>query len=179
MLLAETTPEDVMAYWRGHLADLWPESGEVALPSETPQPGDTLGVDIAVGPTEVATGVTVTEATPTSLTLTTPQGHMFAGTNRLVTERDPTGVRLAVRLSVRAADPVFELALSAGGHRAEELFWAEMLRNVAAHYGERPPVRLRRRLRDRNRRWGRLGNLRHNALIRTSLQRLFNRGAGS
>lgn len=96
MLLAETTPEDVMAYWRGHLADLWPQSGEVALPSETPQPG-----------------------------------------------------------------------------------WAEMLRNVAAHYGERPPVRLRRRLRDRNRRWGRLGNLRHNALIRTSLQRLFHRGAGS
>jgi hypothetical protein len=59
-----------------------------------------------------------------------------------------------------------------GGHRIEEMFWAEMLWNLAARFNQRPAVRLRRRRLDRRRQWRRAGNIRHNASIRTTLRRM-------
>ena len=47
--------------------------------------------------------------------------------------------------------------MPAPGHRVEEMFWAEMLWNLAARFGQRPRVRLLRRRLDRRRQWREVG----------------------
>lgn len=96
---------------------------------------------------------------------------MFAGWNRFSTADTPDGTRASVTIEMRASDPLYEVGLVLGGHRAEELFWAEMLWNLAARFEQRPKVRLMRRRLDRKRNWRHTGNIRQNAFIRTMVRR--------
>lgn len=170
---ADTGPEGVMTLWRERLHLLWPDAGELYRSPRGIREGELVGLDLGVGPAKLSTGALVTQWSPTSFTLAPPQGHMFAGFNRFETEDvEPGSVRASVWIRIRASDPLYELGLLFGGHRFEERFWAQMLWNLAAEFGQRPKVRLRRRLIGRRRKWRNAGNIRHNAGIRTSLRRL-------
>jgi hypothetical protein len=168
---------ELMTYWKRHLHDLWPDSGDLYRDEHRLQEGDLLGIDLGVGPVKLATGVVVAESTDTSLTLLSPEGHLFAGWNEFSTRDTPEGTVASVIVELRASDPFYELGLLFGGHRAEEQFWAEMLWNLADRFRERPKVRLIRRRLDRRRQWRYAGNIRHNALMRTTIRRLA-RGLG-
>lgn len=173
VLQGQSSPEVVMSELRRHLGALWPSTGRLFVPLRSPHPGDILGVDVHLGPVQLATGIAVTEVTPTTMVVVPPEGHIFAGSNRFVATEAGDGTRVAVQITVRASDPIFELALMLGGHRREEMFWAELLRNLAAHFGEpRASVHLHRELVNRRRKWRNAANVRHNAVLRSWLRKL-------
>ena len=164
--------EELMRYWQEHLDDLWPERGTLHRDRAHVRAGDLLGIDLSVGPVTLSTGVVVTESAPTRFTVLAPQGHAFSGWTRFETEEWPDGTRAIITIEMRASDPLFELGLMFGGHRTEERFWADMLRNLGERFGDAPKVRLIRRRLDGHRQWRRAGNVRHNATIRTTFRRL-------
>ena len=163
---------ELMDYWKQHLDDLWPERGAVYKGRRHIVSGDLIGIDVQAGPVKLATGGVIFAAGPKEFTVLAPQGHMFSGWTRFHTEDLPEGVHAGVEMELRASDPLYELGLMSGGHRVEEMFWAEMLWNLAARFGQRPKVRLLRRRLDRRRQWRRALNIRHNASIRTTLRRM-------
>ncbi len=165
-------PEALAALWKRDLEGLWPHQGEIHRRTEDLQRGEVVGIDIEAGPLRLSTGAVVVDATETSFTLLTPQGHMLAGWTRCEAEAVPEGTRARVVIEMRAADPLYELGLIFGGHRTEERFWADLLWNLASRFEQRPPVRLIRRRVDGRRNWRKWTNVRHNAGIRTSFRRL-------
>lgn len=96
---------------------------------------------------------------------------MFAGWNRFSTSDEAEGTRAAITIEMRASDPLYEIGLMLGGHRAEERFWAQMLWNLAARFDQRPKVRLQRQRLDKRRKWSHTRNIWRNALVRTMVRR--------
>ena len=80
---------------------------------------------------KLSTGVFVLYADAESFTLMTPQGHMFAGWITFSAEREggqadgETIVQVLVLM--RANDPLYEVAVTFGGHRKEDKFWVATL----------------------------------------------------
>lgn len=163
---------DLMAYWKEHLHELWPQGGDLYQAHREIRAGDLLGVDVGVGPAKLGTGVVVVESSDTALTLLAPEGHMFAGWNRFTTHDTASGTVAAIEMEFRASDPLYEVGLMLGGHLAEERFWAELLRNLAERFGQRPAVRFERRRLDGRRQWRQVRNVRQNAFLRTTARRL-------
>ena len=163
--------EELMRYWKTHLHSLWPDAGEIYKPHRGISEGDLLGIDLGVGPVKLATGVVVIESAETAFTLLSPEGHMFAGWTRFSTCDVAQGTRAAITIELRASDPLYEIGLVVGGHRAEERFWAQMLWNLAARFDQRPKVHLTRRRLDSRRQWGHARNIWRNAFIRTMVRR--------
>lgn len=164
--------EPLMSLVKRQLPALWPARGNFYRPWHGLREGEVAGVDISVGPVTLSTGVVVAESTATRLTLVAPQGHMFAGWNRISTRDEGDTTVVELHIEMRASDPLFEAGLMLGGHRNEERFWAEFLWNIAALYGQRPAVRLQRRRLSRERQWSRWTNARHNVVIRTAGRRV-------
>ncbi len=176
-LASRPGPEPVTWYWRQNFHRLWPEDGTMYLSHRGIEEGELAGIDLAVGPARLSTGVLVTDSTPTGFTLVPPEGHMFAGWNRFEAADVAGGTRVTITIEMRASDPLYEFGLMFGGHKKEERFWAAVLRNLASHFGEQPPIYLTRKRLDVRRKWRHAGNIRRNAFIRTSLRRL-RRGIG-
>lgn len=131
----EATPESVMERWRERLPMLWPNGGEIYRSWRGIKTGEMAGIDLDLGPVTMSTGVVVDDVSPTSFTLQSPTGHLFAGRISFST-RTHDGKPLAeIEILMRANDPLYELGLKFGGHRKEEHFWAEMLWNLAGLYG--------------------------------------------
>jgi hypothetical protein len=70
-----------------------------------------------------------------SLTLMTPQGHMFAGWITFSGERAGHGTVMRADVLMRANYPLYELAMTFGGHRKEDLFWAQTLTALGSRPG--------------------------------------------
>lgn len=174
-LETEVTPESLMERWRERLPVLWPNGGEIYRSWRGIETGEMAGIDLDIGPVTMSTGVVIDDVSATSFTLQSPTGHLFAGRISFST-RIQDGKSLAeIEILMRANDPIYEIGLLMGGHRREERFWAEMLWNLAALYGERPSVFLSRQCLDRSRKWRHVTNIRHNAAIRTVIRRLLRR----
>jgi hypothetical protein len=62
----------------------------------------------------------------------------------------------------------YEVGLTLGGHRQENAFWEHTLRSLATHFGEEAEVDTKVVCVDRRRQWGKAGNIRHNAAIRST-----------
>ena len=127
---------EVIATWKQHFPDFWPEGNRFYGPLTGIEPGDVALLNMTMpGKMKLSTGVMVLYADDESFTLMTPQGHMFAGWITFsATERDDQTVAQA-QVLMRASDPIFELALSLGGHRQEDLFWNTTLERLARHFG--------------------------------------------
>ena len=61
------------------LPDLWPNGGEIYRSWRGIKTGEMAGIDLDIGPKTISTGVVVDDVTPTSFTLQSPAGHLFAG----------------------------------------------------------------------------------------------------
>ncbi|MBI4928429.1 MAG: hypothetical protein HY835_11725 [Anaerolineae bacterium] len=76
-----------------------------------------------------------------------------------------------IQALIRASDPLFELTFRMGvGHKMEDVFWMQTLRNLATHFhapGSEPELRMV--LVDPRVQWSEAKNIWHNAAIRTVL----------
>ena len=72
---------------------------------------------------------------------------------------------------MRANDPLYELAMTFGGHRKEDVFWAQTLTALGTYLGAvGAPVSTRTVCVDSKRQWRHAGNVWHNSMIRSLLQ---------
>ncbi len=175
------SPRTVIAEWKEHFSEFWPEGNRFKGPLTSLSPGDVALLDVSVGGgVRLSTGVFVLYADDESFTLMTPQGHMFAGwitfsaeradqaSGREASARAPTVVQTEVLM--RANDPLYELAMSLGGHRKEDQFWIKTMTALATYLGALPTaVHTRTVCIDPRRQWGNAGYVWHNSMVRSML----------
>src|SRR3984885_11044486 len=127
-LSPEISPRGVIATWKGHFGEFWPKASRFKGPLTGLSPGDVALLDVSVGGgVRLSTGVFVLYADEESFTLMTPQGHMFAGWITFSAENAAGGTVIQAQVLMRANDPLYELGMMFGGHRKEDVFWAETL----------------------------------------------------
>lgn len=158
------TPEALIADWRAHFGEYWPNMGRFHGSVAAIQPGDVAPL-MAGG---VATGVMVLYADDTSFTFLTPEGHMFAAIITFSAESDEARSTIAqIQMLLRTSDPLFE-SMWPLARRGEDIFWPGTLRNLAASHGVfAEHIEAHTECVDRRRLWRNWRNLRYNSGIRT------------
>jgi hypothetical protein len=166
-------PGTVIATWKAHFGEFWPTASRFKGPLTSLGPGDVALLDVRVGGgVRLSTGVFVLYADERSFTLMTPQGHMFAGWITFSAEQAAgrAATRVQAQVLMRANDPLYELAMTLGGHRKEDEFWLATLTSLASRLGAGPVVVRRRTVcLDRKRQWGNAGQVWQNSMVRTML----------
>jgi hypothetical protein len=174
----EIAPEQAIATWREHFPEFWPKGNRFAGALTGINPGDVALLDLAIGGgVKLSTGVFVLYADAESFTLMTPQGHMFAGWITFSAEREgpQDGGETVVQALVlmRANDPLYEIAMTFGGHAKEDKFWAATLTALGERLGlPNPAVDTKTTCVDTKRQWRHANNVWHNSMIRSVLQTL-------
>jgi hypothetical protein len=171
-------PEQAITTWKEHFPEFWPKGNRFAGALTGINPGDVALLDLAIGGgVKLSTGVFVLYADAESFTLMTPQGHMFAGWITFSAERESPqdGGETIVQALVlmRANDPLYEVAMTFGGHRKEDKFWVATLTALGERLGIQDPVVDTRTICvDTKRQWRHANNIWHNSMIRSVLQTL-------
>jgi hypothetical protein len=168
------TPQQAIATWKAHFPEFWPKGNRFAGALAGISPGDVALLDLAIGGgVKLSTGVFVLYADEESFTLMTPQGHMFAGWITFSGERAGHGTVVRADVLMRANDPLYELAMTFGGHRKEDLFWAQTLTALGSRLGMADgQVETKTVCVDPKRQWRHAGNLWHNSMLRSVFQTL-------
>ena len=153
--------------------EFWPKGNQFYAPLTGIEPGEVALIRASVaGGMKLSTGVMVLYSDDEAFTLMTPQGHMFAGWITFSSHRDGEATVAQVHVLIRAQDPLSELGLALGGHRQENAFWEQTLRNLAAHLGVDGTVETQAVCVDRKRQWRKAGNIRHSVAIRNGMHAL-------
>jgi len=164
------TPAEVVKAWKASFASFWPDSGRFYGKLTGIDPGDVALLNLSAGGMKLSTGILVLYADDESFTFMTPQGHIFAGWITF-SAAEADGVTAAqTQVLLRANDPLYELAMPVVIHRQEDRFWQQTLANLAAHLGvENASVTTSTVCVDKRRQWSKIGNIWHNAGIRSAL----------
>jgi hypothetical protein len=167
-------PVDVVATWRREFGSFWPEGNHFYGPLTGLEPGEVALLNLAMpGGLELSTGVLVLYADEEGFTLMTPEGHQFAGWITFSAFAAPSGTTAQAQVLMRSSDPLYEIGLSLGGHRIEDRFWDATLTALASRLGvAEPVVSAERECVDKKRQWRRVGNVRHNAALRSGAHRV-------
>jgi len=165
-------PEQAIATWREHFPEFWPKGNRFAGALTGINPGDVALLDLAIGGgVKLSTGVFVLYADAESFTLMTPQGHMFAGWITFSAEREGDETVVQALVLMRANDPLYEVAMTFGGHRKEDKFWAATLTALGNRLGlPDAKVDMKTTCVDSKRQWRHANNVWHNSMIRSVLQ---------
>jgi hypothetical protein len=165
------SPAELIATWKQRFPEFWPRGNRFYAPLTGIQPGEVALLDVRMpGRMRLSTGVMVLYADDESFTLMTPQGHVFAGWITFSATRRDNATVAQVQVLMRAGDPLYELGMPIIGHRQEDRFWEGTLIALARHYGEaHPRVEARTICVDRKRQWSRVGNVWHNAFVRSAI----------
>jgi hypothetical protein len=164
------TPTELIATWKSHFPEFWPENNYFYGPLTGIEPGDVALLNMTMpGRLTLSTGVMVLYADDESFTLMTPEGHMFAGWITFSATSVEEKTKAQAQVLMRASDPIFELALTCGGHQQEDRFWQQTLAAVAHHFGCDGDVQTTVVCVDAKRQWSRWRNLRHSSAIRSGM----------
>lgn len=167
----EITPIEVISEWKQKFPEFWPLGNEFYGSLRGIAPGE-VGVINLSGPAgyKLSTGIMVIYADDESFTFMTPEGHMFAGWNTFSAFEDDKTTVVQIQALIRANDPLYEMSLRLGfGHKAEDNFWSDTLKNLAAHFGTQGVVNQEVTLVDPRIQWGEAKNIWHNASIRSGI----------
>ena len=118
----------------------------------------------------ISTGILVIYADDESFSFMTPEGHMFAGFNTFSAFEEDGHTVAQIRVLIRASDPIYEIGMRMGViNKTEDNFWHTDLRNLAAYFGVEGVVQQSNALIDPRMQWKYIGNIWHNAGIRTAV----------
>lgn len=169
----DITPTAVIAAWKEHFDEFWPENSRFFGPLTGIAPGEVALLNLQVSGMPLSTGVLVLYADDESFTLMTPQGHVFAGWITFSAYAQEGETIVQAQVLMRASDPIYELGLRFfGGHKQEDSFWQHTLTQVATYFNcpasvERETVCIDKRIQ-----WSEARNIWHNSVVRTTLHRL-------
>jgi hypothetical protein len=163
-------PTEVISEWKAHFPEFWPKGNNFYGPLQGVKPGEValLNLDMPGG-AKVSTGVRVIYADDESFSFMTPQGHIFAAFITFSAYDDSGVTVIEIQALVRASDPVIEITLRLGfGHKQEDTFWFDTLRNLAARFGSQgQEPTLDAVCVDKRVQWSEAGNIWHSASIRS------------
>jgi hypothetical protein len=175
-------PQELIQGWKDKFSSFWPQGNRFYGRSASISPGQVAVLNLAGpggmttpgGGPLISTGIMVIYADDESFTFMTPEGHMFAGMITFSAERQDEDTVAQIQALVRGGDPLYELTFRLGvGHKMEDDFWMQTLRNLAANFqapGAEPEYR--RVLIDPRLQWSEAKNIWQNAAIRTTLYTL-------
>jgi hypothetical protein len=167
---SSVTPAMVIAAWKEHFAEFWPDNSRFFGPLTGIAPGEIALLHIQVGGLPLSTGVLVLYADEESFTLMTPQGHVFAGWITFSAYAEDEGTMVQAQVLMRASDPIYEFGLRfMGGHRQEDQFWQHTLSQVAGHFQLTGTVQIQTVCVDKKIQWSEARNIWHNSAVRTTL----------
>ena len=164
------TPAEVIEAWKGNFGSFWPSGNRFYGPITSLLPGDVAVINLEMpGNAKLSTGVLVLYADEESFSLMTPQGHVFSGWITFSSfEQEGTPI-VQAEILMRASDPIFEIGMEIMGHRRENRFWEQTLRNVAAHFGVNGQAVTEVECVDPHRQWRYVTNVWQNSAIRTGI----------
>ena len=165
------SPAEVISIWKTNFASFWPKGNQFYGPLTGIAPGEVGGINLTVGGgMKLSTGVMVIYADDESFTFMTPEGHMFAAWITFSAYEQEGWPVAQVQALLRADDPLYELGLRLGFvHKAEDQFWADTLKALAAYCGASGQVQQQTACIDSKLQWSRVTNIWYNAAIRTTL----------
>jgi hypothetical protein len=172
----EVSPTAVIQEWKANFPRFWPQGNNFYGPLQGIRPGEVAVLNLSLpGGGRVSTGVRVIYADEESFSFMTPEGHMFAGMITFSAFADGADGTTVVQIQalIRASDPIYEAGFRLGlGHKAEDRFWFDTLRNLARHFGapSSEPT-LNAVCVDRQVQWREARNVWQNAAVRTALYR--------
>ena len=96
---------------------------------------------------------------------------MFAGWITFSAERIPAATAVQAQVLMRANDPLYEVAMTFGGHHKEDKFWAQTLTALGEKLGvPAAAVETRTVCVHSKRQWRNARNIWHNSMVRSVLQ---------
>ena len=166
-------PASVVATWRRDFGTFWPPGSRFYGPLTGLEPGEVALLNLTMpGGLELSTGVLVLYADEEGFTLMTPEGHQFAGWITFSAFSVASGTIAQAQVLMRSSDPLYELGMMFGGHRIEDRFWVATLSALATSFGvDGAAVDAHSECVDKRRQWRRVGNVRHNAMVRSAAYR--------
>jgi hypothetical protein len=171
------SPEQVISAWKTHFGEFWPGENRFFGPITALAPGALAVISLEMpASVTLSSGVILVESNARGFTLITPKGHMLAGRLHFSTNAETGPTTAEVDMRIRAADPLFELGMVLFGHRRENRFWEQTLRNLAASFNVPGELETLVICEDRGYQWSRARNILHNGLIRNGLVRIRRRG---
>jgi hypothetical protein len=166
----QLSPEEVMKLWKENFPRFWPEGQRFYAPLTGINPGEVaLVISATPGGLKFSTGVKIVSVDETSFTFITPKGHVFAGYVTFSSFKIEDKVAIQAQVLMRSPDPIMEVAMLLGGHKAEDIFWGNTMRNFAKFLGADGPVKMGKKVVEHNYQWSHLRNLRYNALLSSIL----------
>lgn len=177
----QASPQEIVRVWKENFASFWPKGNYFYGSGRPIEPGDVAvlnlagpgGINAPGGKPLISTGILVIYADEVSFSFLTPEGHMFAGLITFNVIEDECTPVAQIQALVRGSDPIYEIVLRLGiGHKMEDEFWKDTLRNLAARFGARTEPTLTRVCVDSRLQWSGAKNVWHNAGVRTTLYTL-------
>lgn len=169
---AEVSPIEVVKIWKENFPQFWPKGNRFYTPLTGITPGEVAILQITPGGMPLSTGVMVLYADDESFTLMTPQGHVFAGWITFSAYQEDDCTIAQASLLIRANDPLYELAMRFGGHKAENAFWVHTLTSLAQYHHVEAEVEESVTCLDQRVQWSQAKNIWQNAGLRTMLYTL-------
>lgn len=164
---AAVAPDEVVGVWKRDFPTFWPRMGHFYKPLREISSGDVALINLRAGGMKLSTGILVLYADDVSFSFMTPEGHPFAGMITFSTHKADNVTVAQVHLFGRTQDPLYELGMMLGGHRAEDWMWTTVLRNLASRFGVEAAATMDREWLDPKRRWSEWRNIRNNAGLRS------------
>ena len=130
-------------------------------------PGEIMLINASVQGMPVYTGVMVLYSDDVSFTVMTAEGLPEAGWNTFSAYEEDGVTVVQIQSLARASDPIYEIGFRLIGSTEQERIWTHVLSTLAARYGVRERVHLEKVCVDPQLQWFRVGNVWHNAGLRS------------
>jgi pyruvate/2-oxoglutarate dehydrogenase complex dihydrolipoamide dehydrogenase (E3) component/anti-anti-sigma regulatory factor len=166
---AKVTPAEAVKALKDNFPAFQPPQNRFYPSSAGIEPGAIVLINASTPGGPVYTGVMVLYADDESFTFITPQGHPESGWVSFSAFEEEGKTVVQILGLARANDPVYEAAFRLMGSRVQEGIWRHVLSSLAGHLGVVPDVRVQKERVERSMRWSAVGNVRHNAQIRSLL----------
>lgn len=166
---ASTTPTQAIEVLKDNFPSFQPHENRFYASAAGIQPGEVVLINSSTPGGPVATGVLVLYADDESFTLMTPQGHPESGWVTFSAFEEDGYTITQIQGLARASDPVYEMAFRLLGSKVQERIWRHVLGSMATHLGVEAAVDVQKACIDARLQWSEVGNLWHNAQVRTLL----------
>ncbi len=164
-----TTPAEAIEVLKGNFPSFQPHQNRFYPTAAGIQAGEVVLINSSTQGGPVATGVLVLYADDESFTLMTPQGHPESGWVTFSAFEEEGCTVMQIQGLARANDPLYEIAFRLVGSKFQERIWRHVLESMAKHLGAEAKVDVQKACVDAGLQWSEVGNLWHNAQIRTVL----------
>jgi hypothetical protein len=167
---SSATPAEVILVWKERFAALQPPHNRLYGMGAAARPGEIVLMNADMRCLPVNSGLLIPYADDEAFTLMTPEGCPEAGWIMCSAFVEDGATVAQIQTQGRSNDPIFEFGFRfLAGAKEQEKIWSHVLTELAALFGVRDAVNLRKVCLDPRIQWSRVGNVWGNATVRSVL----------